>query len=278
MYSGFERSSRELYTAAIVHVLFDSDQGAFQFPRLAAAGGRHRVATRLGGVSGPPFNTANLGFGVPDDLAAVTENRTRLAARLGLPLAVVSYGQQVHGTNIAIVPDPSEREFCPATDALITTDRDTALLSLLADCSAILLYAPDVNVIGVAHLGWRGTVGLLGAMLVRTLHSQYGADPAQMIGGMAPGIGPCCYEVGTEVVDAVQSAFGATDELILFRDGKTIFDIPAAILRQLADVGVSERSIERTDFCTSCRTDLFFSHRAERGNTGRHGVMVALPA
>lgn len=256
---------------------------AIQFPRLVDLGVRHAVTLRTDGISQPPYDRGNLGFGVPDDPAAVLANREAAAAAAGVSLDDLVVGRQVHGDRIAEV-GPAERgrgarrpDGLPDTDALVTRSTDLALLSLIADCSALILYAPDIGAIGVAHLGWRGTVARLGETLARRMIDHLGAQPERLVGALAPGIGPCCYEVGEDVVSAVRTQFARPHELIVAHGRGVAFDIPAAILQQLEDAGLRAEQVERTDYCTACRTDLFFSHRAEGGRTGRFGVVAALP-
>lgn len=165
----------------------------------------------------------------------------------------------------------------PATDALMTNSPEVALLTLIADCSALVLYAPDVRAIGVAHLGWRGTVARLAETLAHALVDRYGADRGRLVGALAPGIGPCCYLVGDDLVAAVRARFRAPEPLLTSHAGGVAFDIPAAILQQLGDAGVDAAAIERSSLCTACRTDLCYSHRAEGGRTGRAGLIAALP-
>ncbi|MCL6647900.1 MAG: polyphenol oxidase family protein [Chloroflexi bacterium] len=254
-----------------------------QFAQLAAHGVRHAVTLRLGGVSAPPFHWANLGFRGGDDPAAVEENRRRAAAAAGVELTALVAGQQVHGDQIREVTAADcgrgargEGAF-PATDALVTRHPEVALLVLTADCWALALYAPEVGALGVAHLGWRGVVAGLGRALVEALRERYGARPERLVGGLAPGIGPCCYPVGREVVAAVRARFAGWEELLPPHPDGTAFDLPRAILAQLAEVGVAAEQIGQFGLCTACRTDLFFSHRAEGGRTGRTGIIVALP-
>jgi YfiH family protein len=254
------------------------------FPGLSGRGVRHAFTFRTVGSSAPPFALGNLGLGVPDDRAAVLANRRQAAAALGLEITDLVFGYQVHGVTVATVDDEHrgrgalQRDGLPATDAMITSVPRIGLGILIADCSALVLFDPDAPALGVAHLGWRGTVARLAERLVRAMGNQFGSRPDRLIGGIAPGIGPCCYEVGPEVIDAVRRAFAEPSSLFQPLRGGLAFDIPGAILQQLADAGVDWSQIERTSYCTSCRTDLFFSHRAEHGRTGRQALFAALPA
>lgn len=265
-------------------ILFDSDRGALRFSSLLDLGLPHIVSTRLAGASLPPYDKANLGFGVDDSPEAVVSNRTDAASRIGLRLEDLVVGYQVHGSNIEVVGDGQRGRgvrdrttSLPDTDSMVTATPGVGMLTMIADCSALVLYAPDVQAVGVAHLGWRGTVARLGEKVAKTLVAEFGADPRSIAGAISPGIGPCCYEVGGDVVTQVREKFRDPDALLSTNGGRTVFDIPAAIIAQLEDAGLPAGAIEQSDLCTSCRTDLFFSHRAEHGLTGRFGLLARLP-
>ncbi|MCS7001474.1 MAG: polyphenol oxidase family protein, partial [Dehalococcoidia bacterium] len=172
--------------------VFDADEGALRFPALTAVGVDHVVTTRRVGVSAPPYERGNLGLGVPDDRAAVLANRAQAVGRIGLPLDALTLGQQTHHDTVVIV-GPHDRgrgargDGFPATDGLITATPGVALMTLLADCSALLLVAPDARVIGLAHVGWRGTVARLAEKLAQIMVVTFGADPARLTGALAPG-------------------------------------------------------------------------------------------
>ena len=162
------------------------------------------------------------------------------------------------------------------------------------DCTPIFLYDPRRHAIGLGHAGWRGTMVDLPGAMVRAMTEQFGSDPADLVAAVGPCIGPCCYEVGEEVIAAVEAAFAEADTLLRppteeatpvarrgqesdgrrSTDGHRFFDLPQANHVNLANAGV--RNIEMSGFCTACRTDLFFSHRAEKGRTGRFGAVFAL--
>jgi YfiH family protein len=176
------------------------------------------------------------------------------------------------------------------TDALVTSTPDTPLVILTADCAAVLLWDPARNAVGIAHAGWRGTVARVVAATVARMRASFGSNPRDLLAAIGPSIGPCCYEVGAEVIDAVVAAFpGDAGELLQHPDmasagsfrasvneDRRHFDLWRANERVLVEAGVAEANIEVAGLCTSCRTDLFYSHRAERGNTGRFGAMVTI--
>jgi YfiH family protein len=237
---------------------------------------KHAVLTRVGGVSQGPYATLNLGHTVGDDLAAVAENHRRALGTLGLRPGETVSPYQVHGARVAVVGRSHLDTVQPATDALVTATPFVPLLMRFGDCASILFFDPVQRVIGMAHAGWRGVVAGSVEATVRTMTDRFGCAPADVWTGIGPTIGPCCYEVGSEVVGAVTAACPAGADVVHRVNGRVHLDLPAAVQAQLGAVGV--RQIEHAGLCTACRVDEFFSHRAERGRTGRFGIVIGLLA
>jgi YfiH family protein len=236
---------------------------------------QHAIFTRLGGRSQGAFCTLNVGSLVGDDPAAVQANHELIHAILGLQPGAVVTARQVHGAHVAAVRSSDGGTIIPSTDALISDEPGVALLLRFADCVPLVLYDPRRQAIGLAHAGWRGLVAGVVPNTVAALQSAFGCRPADLIAGVGPAIGPCCYEVAPDVTVEVERIFGKpTDLLSAQPDGAVHFDLPAAVHRQLQQCGVTQ--IEHSGLCTSCHTDEFFSHRAENGHTGRFAVIVAL--
>ncbi|MCX7682115.1 MAG: peptidoglycan editing factor PgeF [Anaerolineae bacterium] len=241
-----------------------------------AAGVRHAILTRIGGVSRGAYATLNLGHTVGDDLAAVEENHRRALGIFGLlPQRVVS-PYQVHGARVGLVGRAHLGTVQPATDALVTGEAGVPLLMRFGDCAPVLLFDPVRQTIGMAHAGWRGIVAGSVVATVRTMGQRLGCAPADIWAGIGPTIGPCCYEVSAEVADAVEAACPAGAPVVHRLDGHLYVDLPAAVRAQLRACGVER--IEEAGLCTACRVDEFFSHRAENGRTGRFGVLLELLA
>jgi YfiH family protein len=242
------------------------------------AGQRHAVLTRLGGVSRSPFDTLNLSASVPDDRASLRANRKRAYGAFGFQTDSLVHAHLVHGAAVARVTPAQNGLLAGHVDGLITDQPGCGLTMNYADCAPILLYDPDHPAIGLGHAGWQGAVRGLPGALVRAMQAAFGSDPARLIAGIGPCIGPCCYEVGEPVVSQVQRAFPKAPGLLLGRPNgaRPHFDLPGANRISLKAAGV--KNIEEAGLCTACRTDLFFSHRAEQGQTGRFGVLLALPA
>ncbi len=236
----------------------------------------HGVMTRLGGYSKPPWASLNLGSTVGDDPKAVRLNHRLVFQALGLDGAQPATVWQVHGSKVIYATAPPQgRPWLDHADAMITDVPGLPLIMRFADCIPILLYDPVKNVIGIAHAGWKGTIADVAGSTVRAMADKFGSNPGDIEAGIGPGIGPECYEVGEEVVAAVENAFVTTDGLIT-RDerGKAHFDLWAANRLALERAGVV--SIEVAGICTACHTDEFYSHRAEHGRTGRFGAVIAL--
>ena len=160
-------------------------------------------------------------------------------------------------------------------DAIMTATPGVAVMTLHADCLPIILADPGVPAVAAIHAGWRGTVLDAAPNAVRAMQEAFGTAPADLQAGIGPSIGPERYQVGEEVVDAVRAAFGTPGGLIArAADGSAYLDLWAANRLALERAGVGQ--IEVAGICTATRTDEFFSHRAERGHTGRFGAVIAL--
>jgi polyphenol oxidase len=232
---------------------------------LELPGARAIFSTRRGGVSEGPYESLNLGILTEDDPDRVAENRSRLAAAAGLDAANVVMGWQVHGTDLREWdgPDPQvayarpgDKEL-PRVDGHVTSAAGLALLVLVADCYPVAL--SDGARVAMLHCGWRPLAG----GIVEKAVAGFEHPPSAAVG---PGIGGCCYEVGPEVLEA----FGDLDQVA---DGRML-DLRAVIDRKLAAAGVTE--VHHLDLCTSCHPDLFFSHRRDRGLTGRQAGLAVL--
>lgn len=254
----------------------DDDLLYFRFGELPENGVvRHAIYSRRGGISQAPFASLNLSMSVPDERERVYANRRRVYGLYGRDTDSVVHAHLVHGAEVARVTQADNGVWVKHVDGLITDQPGCVLTMNFADCAPILLYDPRRKAIGLGHAGWRGTVVDLPGAMVRAMTEQFGSDPADLLAAVGPCIGPCCYEVGNEVIEAVQGAFTRPDDLLRQNgSSRSHFDLPEANRRNLAAAGVA--GIEMSGLCTACHTDLFFSHRAERGRTGRFGVVIAL--
>jgi YfiH family protein len=239
-------------------------------------GARATFTTRVGGVSAAPFDSLNLGVLTDDANEAVVENRLRLAAALGLDPQRIPIGLQVHAGDLAFHAAPQDPSpfaepgsEIPKVDGHVVTEPGLAPLVFVADCLPVALSGPGGA--AILHCGWRG----LAAAIVATGAEAVGATNA----AIGPGIGPCCYEVGDEVLDA----FSDLGDGIATADGpksrgrggisaQRRLDLPGVARRQLRAAGVER--VESAGLCTSCERELLFSHRRDEGRTGRQAGLV----
>ena len=236
----------------------------------------HGAFARLGGHSRGAFASLNVGWHVGDNPEHVAANHRAICDALAVDLEAVTSGWQVHGDTVAVVSSSDGGQTLADTDALITNVRGRLLLIRLADCVPVFLYDPERQVVGLAHAGWKGTLLEIASKTARAMVVTYGSRPEAIVAGLGPAIGPCCFEVGPEVVGAVRALFGrAADSVLDMRPGgRAHLNIWEANVLQLREVGLAQ--IEVADICTCCRMDLFFSYRGEKGRTGRFAAVIGL--
>jgi len=234
------------------------------------------VFTRHGGTSLPPWDSLNVGNTVGDAPEAVVANEERVFSSVGARREQVVTAQQVHGCEVAAITRRDGGRVLPGTDGLITADPGLLLLLRFADCVPVLFYAPDREAVAIAHAGWRGALRGIAARTALLLHDTFGCDLASLRVGVGPSIGPCCYEVGAEVYQPLADRFGTGTGVVArpHAAGRAMVNLWEAVACQLAEVGVHQ--VEIAGLCTSCHRDTFFSHRAERGRTGRFAAVVGL--
>ena len=245
----------------------------FQFDNLKA---RHAIFTRHGGLSPEPWSSLNVGGTVGDDLTRVRANRDLSLKALGCVPESVFDVWQVHGIDVvcAIAPRPEGASLRQA-DIILTDKCELTLYMRFADCVPILFHDARKSVVGVAHAGWRGTLRDVAGYTVDVMIKNYGSNPADIVAGIGPSIGPDHYEIGSDVILQVMQKFGDESEQFLkSHNGKIHFDLwkTNKILLERAGVG----KIEVAEICTACHTADWFSHRAEKGRTGRFGALISL--
>jgi YfiH family protein len=211
---------------------------------------------------------------VGDEQPAVAENHRRIYAQLGLDAGQVVSPRQVHGSRIAVATAHAAGKTIPDTDGLVTAVPGVALLMRFADCQPILLYDPEHHVIALVHAGWRGVAQGIARRAVEVMGAEFGTSPGSLLAGLGPAIGGCHYVVGHSVATAMGYALPDWRKVMVEEEDHWRFDLPGANAQQLEASGV--RQIERAQLCTACRTDEFYSHRAEGGRTGRFAVVAYL--
>lgn len=257
----------------------------------------HGFSTRTGGFSRVyGGNALNLGFTPQDSRAAVERNRAAFQRSVGAvsgrklwPLVSL---RQIHSDIIHCISEPPLEPL--AGDGLMTRTPEILLGIQTADCLPVVLVDSRQPAVGVFHAGWRGTVKRIVEKGVGEMQRWFGTDARDIRAAIGPGIHGCCYEVGPEVRGQFESQFAYAGELfrevkesdpvrekypLLFLTArapghgelppKTFLDLVEANRRQLIDAGVAKRNIDASPHCTACSTGLLFSHRAEKGSTGR---------
>jgi polyphenol oxidase len=238
---------------------------------------RHGLFTRLGGTSPGPFASLNMGGNVGDAPANVRANHERMYAAAGVRDDRACSVWQVHSADVVLARRPARnRRWLGSADALITDTPDLPLSMRFADCTPLFFVDPVRGAIGMAHAGWRGTVQGVGAATVRAMCALLGSRPADIQVGIGASIGPDYYQVGEEVVQAVRNYFGDTEGLVRrdLHDGTAYLDLWEANRRDVMQAGVEQ--VEIAGLCTVAHNDEFFSHRAEKGRTGRFGAVISL--
>ncbi len=279
----------------------------------------HAVFTRHGGFSDQPFAGLNASATTGDDLSIVQRNKQEIVDVLGLPLVGA---RPVHAGTVAHVERPASANgdtswLEPLRSRLRHTDADAmiadqpgfALCWAFGDCAPILLVDPRSQGFALVHAGWRGTAAGIAYHAVQAMTERYGTRPADLLAGIGPSIGACCYAVSQEVRESfnanpiardsalfVQRSVDDAGEQVLPGDtpnlgreesdfpypyghrrdtGTVLFlDIPESNHQQLLAAGLAPNHIETSGYCTGCRTDLFYSHRREPWPSGRFAVGI----
>jgi YfiH family protein len=266
----------------------------------AVPGVVHGVFTRRGGFSGPPFDGLNLSITTGDNAEHVRLNRGVVESALGMPLVAA---RPVHGGAVAVLDaDMTGGRIGPGAagagqierlrerlrgvhaDAMLTDVPGIALFWAYGDCAPVLLADPRHHVIGLAHAGWRGAAQAVVVGAVRAMQRRFGSRPEEILAGVGPAIGACCYEVN----DAVRAAFAGEPlaaESACFVEqpadagggvSRVFLDVAATSERQLRLAGVRPEHIETSGYCTGCSPDLFYSNRRGPRHGGRFGVAIGL--
>lgn len=256
------------------------------FPALEATGiVGHLFSTRIGGVSRGIFSSMNLSCTRGDAAEAVEENFRRIADALGREVSDFVCSDQTHTTHVrqvtaedrgkGIVRPKDYRE----VDGLITNEPGLVLSTFYADCVPVFLIDTKNRAIGLAHSGWRGTVGRMGARTLEAMEEAYGTRAEDVTAAIGPSICGDCYEVGEDVAEAFRTEFSeeALDDILLGKGGgRYQLDLWRANCHVLREAGVSVSRISVTDICTCCNPEYLFSHRASGGKRGNLGAFLYL--
>lgn len=227
-------------------------------------------STRHGGVSDAPFHSLNLGKSTADDPARVAENRRRFAQATGFEPGMLAWSHQVHGDQILHARTPGGAE---AYDALISDRPGVVLAVTVADCVPVLIYDAKNRAVAAVHAGWRGTVAGLAGKALAAMALAFGTRGEDCWAYVGTCIDECSFEVGEDVALHFPEAFKQISALA----GKYYVDLKKANTAQLQLAGVPEAQIGISPYCTVRDNADYFSHRAEKGTTGRMMAVIGLP-
>jgi polyphenol oxidase len=247
---------------------------ALILPKIGRTNSIMAFSVRTGGCSPPPFESLNFSVSQGDARENVQRNYTTLAEHLGIEADRIVTCRQAHEDRAEVID--AIPEVPPRADAIITSNPGIYLAIKTADCLPILLLDPVRRIAGAIHAGWRGTVLRITRKVVRMMSSRYGTNPTDLVVGLGPTIGPCCYEVDEAVLVPFRQAYPRAEQFIIRSksgDGskKSLrLDLVGANRFELTQEGVPLANIHSTERCTACNSALFFSYRRDGAKSGRH--------
>ena len=214
-----------------------------------------------------------------EEAGEIVANRRKLARQLSADESFVFVtANQTHSNHVCIIDKKEMQGWEKLEDAVedcdaLVTDQEKVIVAILtADCVPVLFYDPVKSVVAAVHAGWRGTEGEIVVKTIDAMKHRFGTDPSDILAGVAPAIGKCCYEVGEDVA----SHFSAYPSAIHRRGEKYMLDLPAINKEQMLLEGLQEEHIEMSGICTACQVDDFFSYRKEQGCSGRFMSLIGL--
>lgn len=209
----------------------------------------------------------------------IIQNRGMIAKYLGTNKSLnFIVANQTHSDHIKVITDKKTqgwrtlRDAVEDCDALITQEKNVILCILTADCVPILLYDPENKVVAAVHAGWKGTKAGIVSKTVQKMQDTFGSKAENIIAGVAPSIGGCCYEVDEEVAEH----FFEIPESFSKRGDKYMLNLPYINKYQLLEFGLKEKNIEMSEVCTACNVEKYFSYRKEQGCSGRFMSMIGM--
>lgn len=245
---------------------------------------KHGFTCRLGGVSSGDYGSLNLAFHVGDDPDGVVKNREKILNLFGAKLSLLVASQQIHGNEVYVAGNKdrgsgstSYDSAIPGTDALITNVPGVLLSSYFADCVPVAFLDPINQVVALAHAGWKGTVQRIVLLTIEKMAALFGSRPEACLAAIGPSIGQCCFQVDKSVVDRfAQDIEGYERYCILHSEEKWSLDLAGINEYLLMQGGVKPENITKSDLCTSCHHNYFFSYRKDGGRTGRQAALIML--
>lgn len=235
------------------------------------------MTTKNGGVSHFSFQSLNTGLHVFDTKENVVKNRGLVARNLGTPLDSWVFADQTHDHTIKRVMledagkgSTSYDTALKATDGLYTKEKNVVLALCFADCVPLYFYDPAAALVGIAHAGWKGTVLQIGKRMVDIWKTAEGSRQNDIQAVIGPSIGSCCYKVDEHVIRYVDQLPIQTESAITeVNNSEYMLNLKELNRLILLDAGMKEENITVSPLCTSCEKELFFSHRRDKGKTGR---------
>lgn len=239
----------------------------------------HGFSTKLGGVSKGYWASMNVSMTRGDDPADVEENLRRIAKAIGVERDSLTFTNQTHTTNVAVVRKEDKGRRFLETDGMITDVPGICLVTFYADCVPLYFVDPVKKVIGLSHSGWRGTVGKMGKVTVELMQKTYGSDPEDILAAIGPSICQDCYEVSEDVILEFQKSFEEQDWPKIYykkENGKYQLNLWKANELIFKEAGILPEHIAVTNVCTHCNSDILFSHRTTGDKRGNLGAFLAL--
>ena len=244
----------------------------------------HAFSTRLGGVSEGEFTSMNLAFNRGDSPNNVTQNYKLLCKSAGFEFESLTASAQDHNTYVRAVTSENrgtgiyKPRDIESVDALVTNEKGVTLVTYYADCTPLFFVDTRNKAIGLAHAGWRGTVGRIGAKVVEKMTELYNTDPSDITAAIGPAISVCCYEVDKPCADNFLALKDLDSDKFVFPkgNGKYMIDLLETNRQILVASGVKPENITVSDVCTNCNSDLLWSHRATKGKRGTMCAMMCI--
>lgn len=245
---------------------------------------KHAFSTRIGGVSKNEFASMNLSFNRGDPKENVIENYRRFCKAVELDFSSLVASSQNHGTYIREVNEKDKgigiwrEKDIKSVDGLVTDVKNVTLVTYYADCVPLFFIDPVNRVVGLAHSGWRGTLSMIGAKMIEKMNTSYNCDVSNIVVGIGPSIGPCCYEVDFNVASEFYQIkeFDVSECIKKMSNNKYMLNLWEINRKILLNSGILEKNIIVTDLCTSCNSDLLFSHRKTGGKRGGMAAMICI--
>lgn len=243
---------------------------------------KHGFTTRIGGISEGIYESMNLNFSTGDKRENVLENYKIICKTLEIDYNNLVLSAQTHDIHIKCVEDGDrgkgilrEKDYLEI-DGLITNVANIPLVTLYADCVPVFFVDPVRKVVGLAHAGWKGTVKGIVEKMVGKFVDVYGSKKEEILVGIGPSIGSCCFEVEKDVAEEFEKIALFKEYVINKGTGKYMIDLWAINKAILIEAGIGAENIILTDICTKCNKDMLFSHRGHQGKRGGMAAIIQL--